>query len=52
MKQTVYCNAVQNGNEEVWSFLWERAKTTNVASEKDLLLSGLACSKEKRLLNR
>ena len=52
MKSTVYCEAVENGNEEEWNFGWERYQKSNVATEKRDLLGALSCTKEIWLMNR
>jgi len=52
MKSITYCNAVANGGEEEWNFAWQRYEKSNVASEKAILLSAMACTKEVWLLNR
>ena len=52
MKSTVYCQAVENGDEKEWDFGWERYQKSNVATEKRDLLGALSCTKEIWLLNR
>ena len=52
VKDVVYCSAIANGDEAEWDFAWERYKYSKVASEKDLLLNALACSKQPWLLKR
>ena len=52
MKETVYCNAIKNGNEKEWNFAWERFKNSNVASEKSMLLDGLSCAEKTSILKR
>ena len=52
MKEVVYCSAIGNGDEAEWDFGWERYKNSNVATEKDLLLTALGCSKQKWILKR
>ena len=52
MKSSVYCNAIKKGSEREWDFAWERYNKSNVASEKSLLLAGMACTEEVWLLNR
>lgn len=52
MKEAVYCSAIAAGDEKEWNFGWERYKNSNVATEKDLLLTALACSKQKWILKR
>ena len=52
LKRSVYCHAIANGDEEEWDFGWERYTKSNVASEKDMLLAALTCTKQIWLLNR
>jgi len=52
LKSTVYCQAVENGDEKEWDFGWERYQKSNVATEKRDLLGALSCTKEIWLLNR
>ena len=52
MKRPVYCNAISNGDADEWQFAWDRYTNSNVATERDNLLVGLACSQEVWLLNR
>lgn len=48
----VYCTALKVGNEDDWNFAWERFKKSNVASEKDLLLEALGCTRDVSILSR
>lgn len=52
MKNTAYCQAIDNGDEDEWDFAWDRYQASNVASEKRDLLGGLTCTKEIWLLNK
>ena len=52
MKEIVYCSAIGNGDEAEWDFGWERYKNSKVASEKELLLNALSCTKKTWLLKR
>ncbi|XP_027211538.2 aminopeptidase N [Penaeus vannamei] len=52
LKWTVYCRAIQEGGEAEWDFAWEQYLKTNVASEKTLLLSAMACTEESWILSR
>ena len=47
-----YCNAIAEGGEEAWQFGWDQYKASDVASERDSLLSALTCAEEVWLLNR
>ena len=40
------------GGEEAWQFGWDQYKASDVASERDSLLSALTCAEEVWLLNR
>lgn len=52
LKSVVYCTAIRNGGVKEWDFAWQRYLKTNVASEKDLLLGALGCTRETWLLTR
>ncbi|ROT77107.1 putative aminopeptidase N [Penaeus vannamei] len=52
LKWTVYCRAIKEGGEAEWDFAWEQYLKTNVASEKTLLLSAMACTEEAWILSR
>ena len=52
LKSVTYCNAMAEGGEEEWQFGWSQYRASEVASERDTLLSALTCSKEVWLLNR
>lgn len=48
----VYCNGIRYGGELEWNFAWQRYLGSNVASEKAIILTSLACSRESWILNR
>ncbi|KAG9489175.1 hypothetical protein GDO78_005267 [Eleutherodactylus coqui] len=52
LRSTIYCNAIAQGGEDEWNFLWEQFNTTTNAQEADKLRAALACSKEPFILNR
>jgi len=52
LKAIIYCTAISYGSEEEWDFAWKMYKMTTVASEKDLLLDALGCSRETWILAR
>ncbi len=52
LKSTVYCNALEYGDEAEWDFLWQRYLKSNVGTEKDSMLGSLGCTKQIWLLNR
>ncbi|KAM3926247.1 aminopeptidase N-like [Leptodactylus fuscus] len=52
LRSAIYCNAIANGGEEEWNFLWDQFKSTTNAQEADKLRAGLACSREPWILNR
>lgn len=51
-RKTTYCQAVAEGGEEEWNFVWNRYLATTVASERARLLKALACSKEIWILSK
>ncbi|XP_063824395.1 membrane alanyl aminopeptidase-like [Ostrinia nubilalis] len=48
----VYCNALRQGTEDDFEFLWERFENHNVYSEKILLLQVLGCTPHEDSLNK
>ncbi|XP_060526667.1 aminopeptidase N [Cylas formicarius] len=52
LRETVYCTAIGVGGLDEWDFAWSRYLKTNVATDKEILLSALACSKETWILSR
>ncbi|CAG9772964.1 unnamed protein product [Ceutorhynchus assimilis] len=52
LRQTVYCTAISDGGQEEWEFAWNRYLNTNVATDKEILLTSLACSKDIWILSR
>ncbi|KRT82229.1 Peptidase [Oryctes borbonicus] len=52
LRGIVYCNAIKSGSQSEWDFAWQRYLNTDVGSEKELLMSGLGCSREPWILYR
>ena len=52
LRRTVYCNAIRNGGIDEWDFAYQKYKTSNVATEKAVLLSALSCSRDVWVLSR
>uniref|UniRef100_A0A182R8C8 Aminopeptidase N n=1 Tax=Anopheles funestus TaxID=62324 RepID=A0A182R8C8_ANOFN len=52
LKSTVYCTAIKYGDEKEWDFAWERFQKATVASEKEILLSAMGCSRVPWILAR
>ncbi|GAB0097812.1 Aminopeptidase [Sergentomyia squamirostris] len=52
LKTLIYCTAIKHGDYRLWDFAWERFQRTRVASEKEILLSALGCSREPWILIR
>ena len=52
LRPVVYCTALKNGKEKEWSFLWKRYVTSNVGSEKTMIITALSCTREQCLLLR
>ncbi|KAL0882634.1 hypothetical protein ABMA27_001069 [Loxostege sticticalis] len=48
----VYCNALRQGTEEDFDFLWDRFLNHNVYSEKIVLLQTLGCTPHETSLNK
>ncbi|XP_064106708.1 aminopeptidase N-like [Macrobrachium nipponense] len=51
-KRSVFCTAIANGGEEEWNFAFDQYQNSNFATEKDFLLSGMACTREIWILTR
>ncbi|KAK7075491.1 hypothetical protein SK128_020460 [Halocaridina rubra] len=52
LKSTVYCTAIADGGEVEWDFAWNQYLSSNVASERVVLLNAMGCSKEIWILQR
>ncbi|KAJ8982959.1 hypothetical protein NQ317_005276 [Molorchus minor] len=52
LREIIYCTAIADGGQEEWDFAWQRYLNTNVANEKEILLSALSCSKETWILSK
>ncbi|XP_055851073.1 aminopeptidase N-like isoform X2 [Episyrphus balteatus] len=52
LRSVVYCTSIRNGKEDEWQFLWQRYRNSNVASEKQTILSALGCSREQKILEK
>ncbi|KAG7523067.1 aminopeptidase N-like [Solea senegalensis] len=52
LRSAVYCSAVAAGDEVEWEFGWSQFKNATVASEASKLMSALACTDNKQLLQR
>lgn len=51
-KSTVYCTGIAEGGQDEWYFAWNQFLTTNLGTERDILLSALGCTKEVWLLSQ
>ncbi|GLV42080.1 Suppressor of ER stress-induced death [Carabus blaptoides fortunei] len=51
LKSVVYCTAIREGREVEWDFAFKKYLTTNIATEKELLLTSLGCASERWLLS-
>lgn len=52
LRSVVYCSAIRVGNEKEWNFLWKRYTKSNVGTERNMILSSLACTREIWLIMR
>lgn len=52
LRSVVYCTAIKYGSDSEWQFLWQRYINSNVASEKQIILAALGCSREIWILLR
>ncbi|XP_047594607.1 aminopeptidase N isoform X4 [Lutra lutra] len=52
LRSIVYCNAVAQGGEEEWNFVWEQFRSATLVNEADKLRAALACTNQVWILNR
>ncbi|GLV42082.1 uncharacterized protein CBL_04959 [Carabus blaptoides fortunei] len=52
MRTVVYCEAIRQGGEDEWNFLWQQYRESNVGTEKNLILGALGCTRQIWLLTR
>lgn len=52
LREIVYCTAIKYGDESYWEFAWQRYQKSTAASEKDILLGSLGCTREPWILIR
>ena len=50
-KRAVTCAAIANTGDEEWDFALERYLSTDLSSEKEMLLYALSCSNSPQALN-
>lgn len=50
-KQVVACAAIANTGDEEWDFALERYLSTDLSSEKEMLLKTLSCTTSPEALN-
>lgn len=51
IRSVVYCTAIAHGNQSVWDLFWERYRTANVASEQELIMRALGCTRNNATLH-
>ncbi|XP_057659447.1 aminopeptidase N-like [Diorhabda carinulata] len=52
LRGAVYCTSLKHGGESEWELLWKKYQNSNVATEKNSILSTLGCTEEIWLLSR
>uniref|UniRef100_A0A182VV47 Aminopeptidase n=1 Tax=Anopheles minimus TaxID=112268 RepID=A0A182VV47_9DIPT len=52
LRSVVYCNAIRQGNDTQWNFLWHRYLQSNVGAEKIMIIGSLACTRQLPLVER
>eukprot|EP00057_Strongylocentrotus_purpuratus_P032925 XP_789392.3 PREDICTED: aminopeptidase N [Strongylocentrotus purpuratus] len=50
-KSRVYCTAISAGGQEEWNFAYQEYLSTSVATEKNILLAAMGCSRIPWILN-
>lgn len=46
----VYCSVIEFGSIEEWKYLWEKFKTSTIATERSIILNALGCTKQTDLM--
>ena len=52
VRGSVYCQAIKDGDEQEWNFLWQRLQRTSSANERNNIYKGLSCTQEVWILQR
>ncbi|CAH0554039.1 unnamed protein product [Brassicogethes aeneus] len=52
LRGVVYCTTLKHSGEKEWDFLWKQYTISNVATEKNSILSALGCIKDPKILQR
>nr|CAD7575715.1 unnamed protein product [Timema californicum] len=52
VRTVVYCNALRQGGEVEWDFLWEQYLTSEVSTEQALILGVLGCTKNETVAHK
>uniref|UniRef100_A0A182SPU1 Aminopeptidase n=1 Tax=Anopheles maculatus TaxID=74869 RepID=A0A182SPU1_9DIPT len=52
LRPVVYCNAIRQGNDTQWNFLWRRYLQSNVGAEKIMIIGSLSCTRQLWLVER
>ncbi|KAJ8959943.1 hypothetical protein NQ314_006146 [Rhamnusium bicolor] len=53
LRSIVYCNGLRYSSDSSdWEFLWQKYLSTNVPTERSVLISALGCTNDVYLLNR
>ncbi|CAG2061693.1 unnamed protein product, partial [Timema podura] len=51
-KQLFYCNALRQGGEAEWDFLWEQYLTSEISTEQALILGVLGCTTNETVAHK
>lgn len=51
LKRVITCTAIRHLNLSEWQFAWKKFQESNIHSEKDDLLAGMACTTNTSLLS-
>ena len=52
LKKTIVCTALREGGEKEWDFAFNRYATTNIATEREMILATLSCSSDVWILSQ
>jgi len=46
LQETVYCSGISSGDRSAWEWAYSKYSTTNIPSERGVILKALACSRD------
>lgn len=52
LMEVIYCTAIREGNDREWNVAYKRYLSSNLPSEKNIILSSLGCTTKPSLLSK